>query len=288
MIFPDRKDLLSHFFQNMIFFSGLIFSGGFLNPNLLLLSILGYVLLCIQSGNIILLTVLINYKKKKSVLDNFSRWINIGIGVTILELIIVVGVFFYKGLFPGLIALLYTVISVSHDLFVKDLVIIDVLGSGIEFTLKAALGAALLASKTSLWLLVCAFLLALLVSLGQRRNEIKEPDNNEKQFRKVLTQYTPQLLDQMMAVVTSSTILAYSLYTISSHPLKTIHTTNLVYTIPFVLYGIMRFIYLVHTKTISKNIELELIRDKPLIINFTLWLGFVLVIMILSSKQLLL
>jgi hypothetical protein len=164
---------------------------------------------------------------------------------------------------------------------------VDVLGTGVEFSLKASLGAAMIATHISPWLIICTFLLALMVALGQRRNEILHSENADNLSRKVLMQYTPKLLDQMIAVVTSSTILAYSLYTISSHPFKSIHSMYLVYTISFVLYGVMRFVYLVYTQTFTGKIEFELIRDKPLIIVFLIWLCAVILIMLSTDNQVL-
>ena len=188
-------------------------------------------------------------------------------------------------MFLGGLVLFYVIIGLSHDLVVKDLVIVDVLGTGIEFCLRASIGAAIIDTGISPWLIICTFLLALMVSLGQRRNEILQSGMNGNYERKVLTEYTPKLLDQMIAVVTSSTILAYSLYTISTHPLKTIQSNLLVYTIVFVLYGVMRFIYLVYTQTFNKNIEFVLVTDKPLICNFILWLCVLIYIIFSASNN---
>ncbi|OGL45104.1 MAG: hypothetical protein A2161_03975 [Candidatus Schekmanbacteria bacterium RBG_13_48_7] len=282
MISFEPKQLFSHSIQNIIFFSALIFSGNFISLPLFLTSTFGYLLLCVLSSGIIIFAVstMNADREQKSFLNIFlSR----NVILCLLIILSVMGIFFSRNSFLGFLALLYTLIALSHDLFVKDLVIIDVLGTGIEFSLKAALGAAMINIQISPWLIICTFLLALLVSLGQRRNEITFVNADNQVPRKVLTLYTPQLLDQMIAVVTSSTILGYSLYTISTHRLKFIHSAYLVYTIPFVLYGIMRFIYLVYTKTMKRNIEFELLMDKPLLADVVIWLGVLICIILFKT-----
>jgi len=277
-MFPKQKDLVSQILQNLVFLSALIFSRGFLSSSAVILAISGYFLLCLLSFAVIYFSfcVLWYWKEKKSIFSSLASpyfWIFSGC------LAIMIFIFIYIDLLFGILALFFVVTAVSHDIFVKDMVIVDVLGTGVEFSLKASLGAAMIKEQISPWLIICTFLLALLVALGQRRNEMNSSKETRVNSRQVLSQYTPRLLDQMIAVVTSSTILTYSLYTISTSPMKTIHSASLVYTIPFVIYGIMRFIYKVYTQDMTYSIELELLFDKPLIIDFTIWICIVFVIM---------
>jgi hypothetical protein len=115
----------------------------------------------------------------------------------------------------------------------------------------------------------------------KRRHELKLLDKTAGIHRPVLKEYTPQLLDQMIAVVTASTVISYCLYTVSSETIEKFGTKNLLLTVPFVLYGIFRYLYLVHQKDEGGSPEALIIKDKPLLIDLFLWIGTAMLILYL-------
>src|SRR5207253_1428619 len=142
----------------------------------------------------------------------------------------------------------YLALLVAYSALLKHIVIIDVLTIAAGFTLRAAAGGAAINVPVSHWLLLCTTLLALFLALGKRRHELVWLADAATGHRPILEAYSPHLLDQMISVVTASTLIAYAFYTISPETTAKFGTTQLSLTIPFPLYGIFRYLYLVHRK----------------------------------------
>jgi 4-hydroxybenzoate polyprenyltransferase len=153
----------------------------------------------------------------------------------------------------------------------KHLVIVDVLAISAGFVLRAAAGAVAVSVPIGHWLLVCTTLLALFLALSKRRHELTLLGDGAIGHRRILEEYSPYLLDQMIAVVTASTLIAYSLYAISDESAVRFGTTRLGLTIPFVLYGIFRYLYLVHQKRGGGSPAAMLVTDRPLLACVGLW-----------------
>jgi 4-hydroxybenzoate polyprenyltransferase len=161
----------------------------------------------------------------------------------------------------------------------KHIVIIDVLTIAIGFVLRAVAGAVAVNVDISHWLLVCTILLALFISLAKRRHELLLLADGAVSHRPILGEYTPYLLDQMIAVVTASTLISYVFYTISPETEQKFGTHWLGLTVPFPLYGIFRYLYLVHQREGGGSPADLLLTDRPLLICVTLWvLSVVLII----------
>ncbi|MCX5776017.1 MAG: decaprenyl-phosphate phosphoribosyltransferase, partial [Candidatus Firestonebacteria bacterium] len=138
-------------------------------------------------------------------------------------------------------------------------------------------GAEIIAVPISSWLLVCTLFLSLFLALGKRRFELIKMDKKAVSHRTSLKEYNVSLLDQMITVVTSATVVAYAIYTLSPETVKKFNTDKLIYTLPFVLYGVFRYLYLIYQKETGGHPEEILVSDVPLIINillygFTVWL----------------
>jgi 4-hydroxybenzoate polyprenyltransferase len=161
----------------------------------------------------------------------------------------------------------------------KHIVIIDVLTIAVGFVLRAVAGAVAVDVDISHWLLVCTILLALFISLAKRRHELLLLTDGAVSHRPILGEYTPYLLDQMIAVVTASTLIAYVFYTISPETEQKFGTQWLGLTVPFPLYGIFRYLYLVHLREGGGSPADLLLTDRPLLVCVTLWaLSVVLII----------
>jgi 4-hydroxybenzoate polyprenyltransferase len=172
------------------------------------------------------------------------------------------------GLFP--LALFYFILNVLYSFWLKNIVILDTLIVATGFIIRVTAGAVLVdARRFSPWLYVCMTLLALFIVLGKRRREITLLANQADSHRAVLADYNLPLIDQMIGVVSTSTIIAYSFYTFSAENLPKNHAMML--TIPFVLYGIFRYLYLIHVKHEGGAPDELVFKDRPLLFNFILW-----------------
>ena len=171
----------------------------------------------------------------------------------------------------GLVAGAYIGLLALYSGPLKHIVIIDVLTIAIGFVLRAVAGAVAVDVQISHWLLVCTILLALFISLAKRRHEITLLAGEAPTHRPILGEYSPYLLDQMIAVVTASTLIAYIFYTISPETEQKFGTQWLGLTIPFPLYGIFRYLYLIHRRAGGGSPADLLITDRPLLACVALW-----------------
>lgn len=164
----------------------------------------------------------------------------------------------------------YAALSLAYTYWLKHVVIMDVLAPAVGFVIRTVGGALAIDVPVSPWLYSMTMLGALFVFIYKRRSELTLLDAGAGAHRPILAEYTAGLLDQMAAVVTASTLIAYSLYTFTAANLPTNHSMML--TIPFVLYGIFRYMYLVHRHDEGGSPEEVLTRDRPLLLAAMLWL----------------
>jgi len=169
------------------------------------------------------------------------------------------------------VAALYVSLQTLYSGPLKHMVIIDVLTIAVGFVLRAVAGAVVLDVAISHWLLVCMILLALFMALAKRRHELVLLAGGAAGHRPILGEYSAYLLDQMIAVVTASTLIAYIFYTISPETEQKFGTEWLGLTIPFPLYGIFRYLYLVHQREGGGSPSDLLLNDRPLLACVTLW-----------------
>jgi len=153
----------------------------------------------------------------------------------------------------------------------KHIVIIDVFSIAAGFLLRVLAGAEAIEVTFSTWIFFCTILLALFLALSKRRHEIILLDEKAINHRKILFEYSSGLLDQMISIVTTTTLIAYMLYTISPETVARFGTDNLKYTVPFVLYGIFRYLYLIHQKNEGGSPERVLLNDMPILITVILY-----------------
>jgi 4-hydroxybenzoate polyprenyltransferase len=178
---------------------------------------------------------------------------------------------FALGLAFFAVAAAYLALLGLYSAALKHVVIIDVLTVAIGFVLRAVAGAVAIDVSISQWLLVCTILLALFISLAKRRHELVLLADGAVSHRPILDEYSPYLLDQMIAVVTASTLIAYVFYTISPETEQKFGTQWLGLSVPFPLYGIFRYLYLVHKREGGGSPADLLLTDRPLLLCVTLW-----------------
>ena len=177
-----------------------------------------------------------------------------------------------------LITAVYFLLQVAYSLKLKHIVILDIFVLASGFVIRVAAGGLVINVPISSWLLICTSLLALFIGMSKRRHELVILEDKAAHHRPILKEYSPYLLDQMISVVTASTVIAYCLYTISPETVEKFGTRNLIYSSIFVLYGIFRYLYLVHQKGSGGNPEEMVIKDKPLLIDIILWGFFIFLI----------
>ncbi|MBN1424770.1 decaprenyl-phosphate phosphoribosyltransferase [Candidatus Fermentibacteria bacterium] len=178
----------------------------------------------------------------------------------------------------AVVAASYLALMLAYSRCLKHLVILDVFAISAGFVLRAVAGAAVIGVEISSWLIVCTILLSLFLAMNKRRHELVILETGAANHRPILAEYSPTLLDQMISVVTSSTVVAYALYTLSPDTVAKFNTHALSLTIPFVLYGIFRYLYLVHKRDMGGSPERLLLEDKPLLVAVAAWAACVAVV----------
>lgn len=171
----------------------------------------------------------------------------------------------------GTIAMGYFALTLAYSYYLKHLVLIDLMAVAAGFVLRTLAGALAIDVPISPWLYLCTLLGALFLVINKRRTELTVLDDAAEAHRPILGDYSLPLIDQMSAVVTAATILAYSLYTFSSDTLP--DNDAMAFTIPFVLYGLFRYLYLVHKHELGGSPEEVLYRDRPMLLNIVAWLA---------------
>jgi len=168
-------------------------------------------------------------------------------------------------------AVAYFLLQVAYTVRLKHVVILDVGCIAAGFVLRAIAGGQVIAVTISAWLLICAMLLSLFLALGKRRHELLLLEDGATAHRRILGEYTPDLLDQMISVVTAATVVCYTFYTVAPETVAKFGTTRLVFTVPFVLYGIFRYLYLIHRRQMGGSPEKALLNDGASLANLVLY-----------------
>jgi 4-hydroxybenzoate polyprenyltransferase len=282
--------------KNLVLFAGLIFTFKFLDPPFVLDALLGFLFFSIAVSGMYILNDILDIERDRLHATKRTRPIAAGrLSIPVaslwaaLFLLAGIGGAFVLGVRFGSTLVAYVVLTLTYSLFWKHVVLLDVTTLALGFVLRATAGVELIRDRVargaaeevvlSPWLLVCAFFLALFLAIGKRRHELATLEENAVRHRAALGAYTPRLLDQLVSVVTSATLLAYSVYTIAPETLAKFGGRPLYLTIPFVLYGIFRYLYLMYAQEQGGNPSEHLYRDRPTLVNVILWGLAVLVIL---------
>lgn len=165
----------------------------------------------------------------------------------------------------------YFALNLLYTLWFKQMVILDVMCIAFGFVLRVLAGSQATRVEVSSWLFLCTTFLALFLAFSKRRHEITLLAAGASGQRSVLDQYSPAFLDQMINVVTASAVVSYALYAVAPETVAKFHTQRLIYTIPLVLFGIFRYLYLMYQRPDQRNPTEAILRDPPFLINIALW-----------------
>jgi 4-hydroxybenzoate polyprenyltransferase len=171
-----------------------------------------------------------------------------------------------------IILTIYTIINVGYSLGLKQIVLLDVFILASGFMLRILAGTTGVGIAPSQWLLLCGLMVALFLGFAKRRAELYASAEGSPGDRKVLASYQPVFLDKLIVITSTCVILTYSLYTMSEKTIKVHHTESLIYTVPFVMYGIFRYIYSLHNQKVGTDPALELFRDYHILASIVGWL----------------
>jgi 4-hydroxybenzoate polyprenyltransferase len=270
--------------KNAIVYAGIVFDGQLFNFESFLRVTAALVLLCLISGAIYIINDLVDIESDRQHPKKRFRMIASGklpVRVAWAEAFVLIGVSLVWGAFfsieLALILLAYLVMHLLYSWKLKHIVILDLLTVAAGFVLRVGAGVVVVQVQAfSPWLYACTGLLALFIIIGKRRQELLELGDDAGAIRTTLGSYNLPLLDDMLRMVMTSTLIAYLLYVIEA-PSELLAETNLgLLTVPFVLYALWRYLYLIHVEGEGSAPEEVLFRDRPLQIAIALWgLSFV-------------
>ena len=264
--------------KNLLLFAGLLFTlDGRHEASLFARAALGFVLFSLLSGVVYLVNDLADReadrrhpRKRRRPIASGELAPGLALGASVvLGLIGLVGSF-ALGVSFGVVALTYFALTLAYSFHFKHVVLLDVLVLAAGFVLRAIAGAFVISVPLSPWLILCTLMLALFLGLSKRRAElISVQESGTAGTRRILDEYSPAMLDQMIVIVTSACLMSYALYTISSPAARSHH--YLMATIPFVIYGIFRYLYLMHRHSLGESPDSVLLEDRPMLVNVLLW-----------------
>ncbi len=261
--------------KNGMVFVGLVFDAQMFDLVALGRVIVAFVLFCLVAGTVYIINDLVDIekdrlhpRKRQRPLASGELSVGVGIAAAVLLPIVVLGVAFWFSPPLALTLLGYLLLQLAYSFWLKNVVLIDVLVIGAGFLLRVVAGVVVInVARFSPWLYVVTGFAALFFAVGKRRQELILLNDRAEDVRPAYRSYSPALLDDMLRMVTTGTLLAYTLYTFEAHPERPF----MLLTIPFALYGIMRYLYVIHVQGKGSAPDEVLLEDVPLMITILLW-----------------
>lgn len=267
--------------KNLLVFAALIFSIKIVTVDMWLKCIAGFLLFCLVSGCVYVLNDYLDREADSRHPEKKHRPIASGKlnpkGALAFGFILLLGsllLAFTLNPWFSLLLLGYFLINIAYSLKLKHIVILDIMVIAFGFVLRAIGGGLVIDIAFTPWFLICTMLLALFLAISKRRHELYLLSKNKGEHRKVLEQYSPEFLNQLNSIVTTAAIMSYSLFTFTSG-----HTIHLMWTIPLVMYGIFRYLYLIHMKGKGGKPEEVLLEDGHILSTVLLFAVMVVVIL---------
>jgi 4-hydroxybenzoate polyprenyltransferase len=268
--------------KNAAVLAPLVFAQRLLQPDLAVAALLAVLAFCLLSSAVYVLNDLVDREKDRTHPVKRLRPIASGalrekaaVALGLACAGAALGTFFVLGEAPLYAALAYLALQIVYTGVLKRLVIVDVIAIAVGFVLRVATGALTVGVPISNWLYLCTFLLALFLGFSKRRHELVLLERQAGSHRESLSELSVPLLDQIISVVTASTVLSYALYTMSDDTVRKFGTDGLKFTIPCVVYGIFRYLYLIYRKGEGGSPEKLLLSDGPLLVDILLFAAMV-------------
>ena len=266
--------------KNLLVFSGVIFSKSLTDPHNLLVSMLGFLVFCSAASGIYIFNDLCDLDadrehpvKKDRPLASGSLNVNFGrVAMTVLLLTATLGSLALSYTFAVVIAV-YLLSCIGYSLRLKDVVILDVIIIASGFVLRAVAGAVLIGVFASEWLVLCTSMVALLIGFGKRRHELVLLESKAEGHRKNLGDYSLPFLDSLMNICAGAAVITYALYTRADETVARVGSTAMLLTIPFVVYGVFRYLFLIHKRKVGGDPVQILFSDRATQLNLLLWIS---------------
>lgn len=265
--------------KNVIIFAGLVFDGQLTNMNSLIRVVIGFVLLCFVASTIYIINDLVDIeadrqhpRKKNRPLPSGQLPKKVAVAAAfVIPIAALVGAFVLNPEF-SVVLIIYFVTHILYSFWLKNVVIIDILTITAGFVLRVAAGVVIVdVANFSPWLYACTGLLALFLAIGKRRQELVMLAENAHNVRVTYKDYNLALLDEMLRFVISGTFIAYLLYTVQAETIRVANTNLALITVPFVLYALFRYMFLIQVRNEGSAPDEVLLRDRPLLISILLW-----------------
>jgi 4-hydroxybenzoate polyprenyltransferase len=264
--------------KNLFVAAALLFAGKLFDRGLALRTALAVLAFCVASGAVYLVNDLLDRKRDRSHPRKSLRPIasgTLGAAPAAVAAAVLLAVALAGGAALGrpfaLALLVYLAIQAAYCTVLRNVVILDAFALAAGFVARVVAGAVAIDVEISSWLLVCTTLIALFLALCKRRQELSSLAGGAARHREVLAQYSEYLLDQMIAVAAAATVVAYALYTMAESTIAKFGSANLIFTLPFVIYGLFRYLFLVHRRDEGGSPEQTLMTDLPLLVDVLLW-----------------
>jgi 4-hydroxybenzoate polyprenyltransferase len=265
--------------KNAFVFTGLLFGHAWHDPHLVTQVVIAFASFCLVSSAIYTINDIVDLEQdrnhpKKSKRPLAAGMVSISAAVILAALLGLLGLVLAYAASPMVLSILlgYALMNIAYSLWLKHVVILDVFIIATGFMLRILAGTLGVGIPPSQWLLLCGLMVTLFLGFTKRRAEIFALTDDKSAHRKVLEHYSPVLLDKMIGITAAGLIMSYSLYTMNADTIRIHGTSNLIYTVPFVMYGVFRYIYLLHHQSRGGDPSHDLVRDPHLFIVVGAWL----------------
>jgi 4-hydroxybenzoate polyprenyltransferase len=265
--------------KNAFVFTGLLFGHAWGEARWVMGALTVFVAFCLLSSAIYTINDILDVEQDKQHPKKRNRplaagAVSIPAALMLAALLGAVGLGLAYSVSTAVLAILsgYALMNVAYSLYLKHVVILDVFIIATGFMLRILAGTSGIGIPPSQWLLLCGLMVTLFLGFSKRRAEIIALTADKAAHRKVLEHYSPVLLDKMIGITAAGLIMSYSLYTMNADTIRIHGTANLIYTVPFVMYGVFRYIYLLHHQSRGGDPSHDLVRDPHLFVVVGAWL----------------
>ena len=267
-----------HWIKNGFVLAPLIFAGKLLDLPSLTLGLLAFASFCLVSSGVYAFNDVFDRKSDQNHPTKKNRPVASG-EVPVMQAVLLGAGLIVTGIL-GAIAigkvfllweLFYLLLQLGYNMVFRAIVLLDILVVAMGFVIRAVAGSEAISVVISPWLILCSLLIALFLGFAKRRQEIVLMGEAAGEHRSILSHYSVPLLDQLIGIVTASTIVSYAIYTLTPEVTERLGSQYMVLTLPFVIYGIFRYLYLMHVHAKGGSPTKDLLTDLPLLLSVMLW-----------------
>jgi len=278
--------------KNFFVFAPLLFSKHIFDPGYLINSLEAFFTFCLTSSAVYIINDILDVesdrahpRKKYRPIASGEISVRQAIIFLIMLLVLVIISFFFQNPAFVFLTVLYFLTNLFYSIKIKTIVLLDVFFISFGFMLRVLGGAAAISVPVSSWMVLTTIFISLFLAISKRRGELSQVINHEniEKQRPVLKDYSVAFADQLNTIAAAGTIISYALYTVSERTVSTFGTEKLIYTTPFVIYGIFRYMYLMHKKNLGESPTSIVTKDIPIMLTVLCW--FIVCILIIYSKK---